>query len=161
MSIRRWLQNATHPLRGLDAEEQFERIQWGRTPDKTFNVTVPHVPGGQDLIQLGRLRALWFVDGTVWKFKRPYPFLTVGERDHRLYFVGGSTASMVRNGEWGPRGSRRATHRIDYESRKGRRRGVTYYFHDHDAGNSVLVIGRDGWPRYEGPYSVRPEGIVG
>jgi hypothetical protein len=161
VSVREWWENATHPLRGLDAEEQFEKIQWGRTPDRVFNVNAPHVPTNQDYVQLGRLRALWFRDGTVWKFKRPYPFLVVGEHDHRLYFLGGSTGAMVRSGEWGAPGSRKATRRIDYESRKGRRRGIVYYYHDHDAGDSHLVIRRDGWPSYQGPYTVRPEGIVG
>lgn len=165
MSLRRWLENATHPLGGLDSRDQYSAIQWGREVDREFDVDAPQVPGGQDLVMLGRLRAIWFTDGYVFKPLRPYPYLTIGERDHRIYFVGGSTAKMARSREWGRPGSRRATHRIDYESRKGLPHGsrklATYFYHDHAAGPSFLGVRADGFPTYTGPYTVRPEGIVG
>jgi len=161
MSVRGWLREMTHPLRGLSPEDQYSAIQWGRRVDRTFTVTVPHVPAGEELVMLGWLRALWFADGRIMKFYRPYPYLTIGSNDHKIYFVGGSTGEMARRHEWGAPGSRTPTVRIDYDSRKGRRRGKTYFYHHHDAGPSTLIVRRDGWPRYEGPYTVRPDGIVG
>lgn len=152
-------------LKGLDAREQYKRVQWGREPDKLLYVDARHMRVKQRLIELGRLRLIVFSDGTFLKPKRPYPWLSFGERDNKLYFVGGSTAAMARTRAWGPAGSSRTATRIDYTSPKGRklRSDGRYFYHLHDRyPQPKLMIHADGWPTYAGgAYTVTVHGIDG
>lgn len=166
MSLRQWIRNLNHPLRGLDADEQYREIQWGNEPDRDLIVDARHMRVRQKLVQLGWLRRVFVqLPGgriRVIAAKRPYPFLTFGARDNRLYPVGGSLPAMARAHAFGAPGANGHVIRTDYESRKGQSSGTTYYYHDHEPEFAVLYVHRDGWPEYVGgDYQVLPEGITG
>lgn len=146
-----------------DAAEQFHALSWGHDARTLVPVVARHMKKPQRLVALGKtakLRRIYFENGTVLVLRRPFPWIAVGEKDNRLYFVGGSTAEMARRGWWGAPGSRRKFRRTDYEATKGRER--VYWFHDHEKPYPTLRIGPDGFPIVSGGrYRVERGGIVG
>lgn len=157
---------AASPLHGLDAVEQYTSTHWGRRPKRTTAVSTPALKTQQALVKMGDLRALWLKAGPdhveVLRPRRPYPVLAFGQRDNKLYIVGGSTAAMAKAGAWGKRGSTQTILRVDYDARKGVRRALVYFYHDHEPPYPSLVILPSGYPAYRGGrYKVAREGIAG
>lgn len=149
------------PLSG-DARQQFREWHWGRR-GKGKSTPVEYTGTlRQDLVLLGKLRALLFDDGSSPVMGRPYPLLAGGARDGRLYVVGGSTAKMARAGRWGEPGFARELEAIHYEAKKGARSSVVYWTHPFEGERPWYVVGADGWPRIEGgSYFLSDAGIVG
>lgn len=159
---------ASSPLRGLSAKEQYEALRWGIKARKASTVESTS-PIAQPLVELGRLRALFLVDdegedvGALVP-KRPYPHLAVGAKDNRLYIVGGSTDDMAAAGDWGQPGRHNLfVRRTDYTARKGTdTRDVVYWYHDHERPFPRYTVREDGRPHLQGGgYKVASEGIVG
>jgi len=157
-------------FKNLSPVEKYRAVQWGCEPEGLVKVEVVRMTTRQELLRLGVLRKLWFEDGSTLIASQPYPVLAFGEKDNRIYFVGGSVAEMAEAGRWGKRGAGRVVIQIDYSSHKGKcgrdgtaRKGRgTYYYHEHEAPFPRLRIDEYGWPEYVGGgYHVRPEGIVG
>jgi len=156
-------------FKNLSADEKYRAVQWGCKPEGRIRVEVVRMTIQQELLRLGLLRKLWFSDGSTLVPSQPYPVLSFGEKDNRIYFVGGSIAEMAASGKWGEPGTKRTVVQIDYLSKKGkchlngtRKKGRgTYYYHEHEAPFPTLRIDEHGWPEYVGGgYSVRPQGIV-
>lgn len=157
------------PLAGLDADEQYIKTHWGRVPPhRDQDVSTPALTRAQELVEMGKLRALWldlwgdddYVE--VLRPSKPYPSLAFGRKDNKLYIVGGSTAAMARRRQWGKPGARQQILRVDYDARKGRYRSTVYFYHDHEPPYPSLVILPSGYPAYRGGrYTVAPEGITG
>lgn len=144
----------------LKARKQYELAHWGIPPTRETPVDAPGMKVKQALWALGKLRTLVFLDGSILRTKRPYPYLAVGERDNRIYFVGEGELEMSRAGKWGPVGSRRQVTRIDYDAFKGDETKLVYWYHEHEPPYPTLYIASDKRPRYEGGgYYVRAEGI--
>lgn len=166
MPRRSFWGSARSPLEGLDAIDQYTETHWGREPRYTVELSTPALKRAQPLVAMGKLRALWLeVDrdySEVIKPPKPYPTLAFGERDNKLYVLGGSTAAMARRKAWGPVGSRRTILRVDYDAKKGSRRGMIYFYHDHERPYPKLRILPSGYPAYSGGrYKVAREGISG
>lgn len=155
------------PLEGLDAIEQSTEVHWGREPKKLqYNVDVPALTRVQPLVKMGELRALWLTctedSVELLQPSKPYPLLTFGELDNRIYIAGGSTARMAKRREWGTPGTRREVLRIDYDAKKGNYRGTVYWYHDHEPPYPKLEVLANGFPAYRGGgYKIAREGIVG
>lgn len=142
------------------ARAQYEKAHWGIKPTRETSVDAPGMTRKQALWALGKLRVLVFDDGTHLKTKRPYPFLAVGEKDNRIYFVGPGELAMSKAGLWGPAGTRRTVVRIDYDAFKGSATELVYWYHEHEPPYPSLHVGADKRPRYVGGgYYVRAEGI--
>jgi hypothetical protein len=152
------------PLAGQTPEEQYRAIRWGRRPREHLVLDVPALRRAQDLVCLGRLRALYLAldddHDEVLTALRPYPYLCVGAADNRLYVGGGATGAMARRRLWGQPGSRRTIRQVDYDSVKGRTRA--YFYHDHERPFPRLEVLPSGYPAYRGGgYKVGADGIIG
>lgn len=153
--------DAFDPLEGT-AREQFRAWHWGRRGKGTSTAVEYTGSLRQDLVQLGRVRALIFDDGKSPVMARPYPLLAGGAKDGRLYIVGGSTAQMARSRRWGAPGFERELAEVHYEAKKGARSSVVYWTHPFEGERPWYRVGADGWPRIEGgSYFLSDAGIVG
>lgn len=159
-----WPFSGSNPLKGLDSNTQYERVQWGHQPDKIVIVNVP-MRRKQDLIMMGRFRLMVVrqKDGSEITISatKPYPFLAFGKSDNRLWIAGESIAEMAKAlKEALGTGNIGDIVQTDYESMKGEKKSF-YYYHEHHAPYAKLRIHSNGYPEYVGGgYSVRPEGIV-
>ncbi len=149
----------------LSAEDQYTAVHWGDAPRRHSTVECPALRKKQALVMLGKLRAVFWTDpetgeeGVITP-RRPYPFLTFGQKDNRIYVCGGSTAEMARKKLWGPVGSRRWITRTDYDAKKGGE--DVYWYHDHEPPYPELEVLRGGFPAYRGgQYWIEEAGIVG
>lgn len=145
-------------------EEQFIEAHWGVQPKSTKTVSTPALKKKQALVKMGDLRALYLrnADGTtlVLTPKAPYPWVTFGSLDNRIYLVGGNTDAYARAGLWGQVGTSTPIVQIDYVANKGGER--VYWYHEHEAPFPRLKILKSGHPSYEGgKYHVEAAGIVG
>lgn len=149
------------PVEG-DAHSQFEELHWGNPPRWETEVTLRGSRVRQRAVLLGDLRAL-LLDrgGRGWQFKRPWPWLVVGEVDNRLYLTGDEVGDLAARRQFGQPGEERELFGVHYSARKGSPRAV-YWVHDFEDELPRLVVAEDGWPLIVGgSYFVAPEGIVG
>lgn len=148
------------PLVGQHPHDQYREIRWGNEPKKETVVEAHGMKIRQNLIELGRLRQLILCTGGIIKAKRPYPHLAIGEKDNRLYIVGGSIDKMAQSGQWSQFGTGHLLCQIDYESNKGGE--LVYWYHEFEPRFPTLKIDPQGYPRIVGGgYRVERAGIVG
>lgn len=155
------LYTPVHDAVGDDAHEQYRALQWGRNPRR--EEVVEYVgPAGQELVALGKLRALLLSPKRGLVLPRPYPWLAVGSQDNRLYIAGGSTRKVARARGFGAVGSSRELWGIHYDAAKGHGARSVYWVHDFEPTRPRLVVLTGSRPHIAGgDYFVADAGIVG
>jgi hypothetical protein len=149
------------PVEG-DAQKQFEELHWGNPAQWATDVTLRGSQVQQRAVYLGDLRALVFdAAGYGLQFRRPYPWLVVGERDNKLYLCGPAVPELAVEEAFGDAGSRRELYGIYYSAAKGGKKRI-YWTHDFEDERPTLAVEPSGFPRIVGgSYFVATEGIVG